>query len=559
MSPLITAPVRKTLAACLVLALGTTAAHAQMRPPESGQLLQQVPPPQNSALSNDTGLDVERPAATPHADSAPFPVTRIEVTGATLLPTADLHALVASGEGTELTLGQLYALAERITRAYRGKGYPLAVAYVPAQKLSGGTVRIAVLEARYDRVILNNRSHTATRVLEATLAPLAKGEPVRQGPLDRSLLLLGDIPGVAVGSLLRPGSEPGTSDLYVNATDLPRYSGVVALDNFGNRYTGRVRAGGGLDVNSLLHQGDLLNISVLTSGSDLKYGRLDYKYLIGGQGAALGATVSSLNYKLGGDLRGLSAHGTAQIQGVYAAYPFIRSTHGNLYGRLSADRRRMSDDVDIIASRSHRHTFGWTATLAGDTRSDTGITNFSVAAAYGRLGFDNPLAEFVDAISTRTRGHYVKWTLSLARLQKLSADNAVYVGFRGQWANRNLDSVEQFYLGGADNVRGYDSGVVAGAQGQMLNVEFRHTLKLALPGTWVATAQADAGHVEVYKHRFADGANSARMMDVGLGLRWSGANQWAVNVDVARPVGARPELAGPTHAVRAWVQVRKGF
>ncbi len=553
------APVKKTLAACLVLALGVTTAHAQVRPPESGQLLQQIPPQQNPALSNDTGLDVQRPAATPRADSAPFHVTRIEVTGATLLPTADLHALVASGEGSELTLGQLYALADRITQAYRAKGYPLASAYVPAQKLSGGTVRIAVLEARYDHVTLDNRSHTSSRVLDATLAPLAKGEPVGQGPLDRSLLLLGDIPGVAVSSLLRPGGEPGTSDLYVNATDLPRYSGVVALDNFGNRYTGRVRAGGGLNVNSLLHQGDLLNASVLTSGSDLKYGRLEYKYLIGGQGTVLGATVSSLNYKLGGGLRGISAHGTAQTQGVYVAHPFIRSTHGNLYGQLSADRRQLSDDVDLIASRSHRHTLGWTATLAGDTRSDSGITNFSVAAAYGRLGFDNPFAEFVDAISTRTRGHYVKWTLSLARLQKLSADNAVYVGFRGQWANRNLDSVEQFYLGGADNVRGYDSGVIAGAQGQMLNLEFRHTLGLSLPGTWVATALADAGRVEVYKDRFAPGANTARLMNVGLGLRWSGANQWAVSADVARPVGSRPALAGPTHAARAWVQVRKGF
>lgn len=558
-TPTTMTPIKKTLGLCLLLALGIDAVHAQSHAPESGQLLQQVPAPASAPASNDPGLHVQRAPTGPRADSAPFQVERIEITGASLLPTSELHALVASGEGRQLTLRQLYQLADRITQAYRAKGYPLASAYVPAQTLSGGTVRIAVLEARYGTVHLDNRGHTANRPLDATLAPLAAGAPVAEGPLDRSLLLLGDIPGVAVNSVLRPGSTPGSSDLYVEATDRPRYTGMLALDDYGNRYTGRVRASGSFDVNGLFHQGDLLDASALSSGPDMKYGRLAYKYLLDGQGTVLGASASSLDYRLGGDLRGLHAHGTARVQGLSLSHPFIRSTRGNLYGQLEFNRRRLDDDLDLLGTRTRRHTNGWTATLAGDTRDAHGITNFNVAGSYGLLGFDDAFAQYIDALSARSRGHYLKWSVSVSRLQQLSANNAIYVGFQGQWANRNLDTSEQFYLGGANNLRGFDTGVIAGSQGQLLNLEFRHTLALSLPGSWMATAFADGGRVTIYKDRFAPGANATHMQDIGLGLRWAGAHQWALSADLAHPVGARPEMAGPAKSMRAWVQLQKGF
>jgi hemolysin activation/secretion protein len=556
-------PVKKTLGVCLMLVLGVDVAHAQTQPqiPQSGQLLQQVPPAPRSPMSNDPGLQVQHADTGTHVDSAPFHVERIEITGATLLPTAQLHALVASGEGRQLTLDQLDRLADRITQAYRSAGYPLASAYVPAQTLSGGTVRLAVLEARYGQVHLDNRSRTSSRVLEATLAPLAPGTPVAESSLDRSLLLLGDIPGVAVDSVLRPGSTPGSSDLFVEATDRPRYSGMLAVDDYGNRYTGRIRVSGVFDINSLLHQGDLLGAQVLTSGPDMKYGRLDYKYLLNGQGTVLGAATSALNYRLGGDLRGLHAHGTAQVNSLYVSHPFIRSVRGNLYGQLGFDRRRLSDDIDLVDAHTRRHSNAWTATLAGDRRDAHSITNFKLAATYGQLGFDDAFAEFVDAVSVRTRGHYLKWTMSLSRLQQLSPRNAIYLGIEGQWANRNLDSAEQFYLGGANNIRGFDTGAASGAQGQMVNLEFRHALSPSLPGNWTATAFADGGRVTIYKDRFAPGPNTMHMQDVGLGLRWTGEHQWAVSADVSHPIGVRPRLAGPgsDRSLRAWVQLQKGF
>ncbi|MBB3228520.1 hemolysin activation/secretion protein [Luteibacter sp. Sphag1AF] len=546
------------LGACILLAIGS-AATAQVRVPQSGDLLRQVAPAPQPKKADDTGLQMAPQSAAQPVDSAPVHVTTIEVTGATLLPGPDLHALVASGEGQDLTIGQLNDLAARITAAYRAHGYPLTVAYLPPQTLSGGTVRIAVQEARLGKVILQNQSKTHDGPLQATLDPLKPGMPVSDHGFDRSLLLLGDIPGVRENSVLRPGDEPGTSDLLVSTEDRPRYTGTVGLDDYGNRYTGRARMSGSFSVNGLFHQGDVLDASALTAGSNMNYGRLGYRYLLNGQGTVVGASVSALDYKLKGDLRVLDAHGTAQVASVFISQPIIRSTDGNLYGQLGYDRRHLNDSIDIVGLRTLRHTNGWTATLAGDQIDAHGVTNFSVAATYGMLGFNDYLAEFIDAISAQTRGHYLKYTLSAARLQVLSENNAIYLGFSGQWSNKNVDTVEQFSLGGPNSLRGYDTGVIAGSQGQMLNLEYRRTLHVGLPGTLIATAFLDGGRVSIYKDRFVPGTNNVHMQDVGVGMRWQNDDQWSVSADLAHPIGARPEMAGETRNLRLWLQVQKGF
>jgi len=567
MTPMrIAVPRRSLLCLALSLALGTTAVQAQTRgtpPPTSGQILQQVTPPSTPTPSSNLGLTVQHPNANRATDTTPFLVRSIEITGNTLLPTDMLHALVASGEGKTLTLNDLDALAERITQAYHDHGYPLDSAYIPAQTLSDGVVRIAVVEARYGKVTLQNQSDVSDRPLNATLAPLQSGQPVTEYTMERSLLLLSDISGASVNSVMRPGSTVGTSDLLVDVTSAPRYTGTLGLDDYGNRYTDRVRLSGSFDVNGLLHQGDLLDLSALSSGSGMNYGRIGYRYLLNGQGTMLGAAVSGLDYHLGNGLSDLHAHGSAQVASVNVLQPFIRNTAYNLYGQIEFDHKRLKDDIDIASIDTNRHTNSWTATLAGDQRDLRGITNFNVSVTYGRLGFDNDAAEFADALGPRTQGSYTKYDFSISRLLQLDPTNALYFGFSGQWANRNLDTSEQFYLGGPNTtVRGYDVGAVAGAQGNLGTIEFRHDMIFQLlPGPWQAAIFVDSGHVQQYKTPFVPGPNSGRVSSVGVGLHWSAPQDWVASVSVATPIGNTPALIGPNAdtSTRFWFSVQKGF
>ena len=141
----------------------------------------------------------------------------------------------------------------------------------------------------------------------------------------------------------------------------------------------------------------------------------------------------------------------------------------------------------------------------------------------------------------------------------LFRSNALYVGFTGQWASKNLDSSEQFFLGGPNTVRGYDVGELTGAQGNLVTIEFRHHLELSWPGAWQVSGFVDSGHVEPYKTTFVPGPNSARMNSAGLGLNWNGPNDWLVSASISVPVGNTPALLNEEYSTRFWLQVQKGF
>ncbi len=550
---------------CSALTLCVPAVHAQTRATapqtNSGQLLQQMQqPPQQP--SSDLDLNIQKQKTQRSEDNSKFYVRSIQISGNQLLPADALHALVASGEGHELSLNDLDDLAEKISSYYHDHGYPLATAYVPAQTLHDGVVRIAVVEARYGKVMLQNQSDVGHYPLSTTLSPLQPGDPVSEYGLERSLLLLSDIPGALVNSVMRPGETEGTSDLLVNVTSAPRYTGTLGMDDYGNSYTNRVRFSGTFDVNGLFHQGDLLDVSGVSSGGDMNYGHVGYRYLLNGQGTTLGLGVSGLDYKLGNGLSDLQAHGTATTQSVNLSQPFIRNTAGNLYAQIEFDHKRLHDDIDIAGIETDRHSNSWVATVAGDQRDTTGVTNFNISGAYGRLYLDNFQTLFSDYFGARTAGSFTKFDYSVSRLQQLNTTNAFYFGFSGQWANKNLDTSEQFYLGGPNTVRGYDVGVVSGAEGNLATIEFRHDLTIAmLPGPWQASAFVDSGHIQAYKTTFFPGPNSARLNSVGLGLHWTAPNDWLVSTSIATPIGNAPALAGPhvNTATRFWLQVQKGF
>lgn len=556
---------RTRISFAVALAAAALAAHGQVRvptPPNSGQLLQQAPQPSLQPPPSNLDLTIQQPKGAPADNTKTFPVRQIEITGNTELPTDMLRAVVAPSEGKNLTLSDLNALADQISDLYHEHGYPLATAYVPAQTIENGVVRIDVAEARYGAVLLNNQSRVSERVLNNTLAALQSGQAVSEFELERTLLLLQDIPGAQVSSTLRPGQQVGTSDLLVDVTPQQRVTGDAGVDNFGDPYSGRVRGSGNLNINGPFDQGDLLDFSALTTGPGMTYGRMDYRYLLNGQGTTLGATVSGLNYHLRNDLSDLDAHGSAFVGGVVLAQPLIRNTRGNLYGQIEYDFRRLNDNIDIIGLQNDRHTNSVTTSLAGDQLDATGVTNARLALTYGVLAANNLQTDIIDQLGADTAGHYVKLALSLSRLQQFTRSDALYFGFSGQTSSKNLDTSEQFYLGGPDSVRGYDVGVLSGSRGYLATVEYRHDATFQnIPGIWQFSVFVDTGWVQQYKNVFVPGPNTGQLSSAGFGVQWNGPYKLLLSASVAFPFGRTPEIlsANANTSVHCWVQLRKAF
>jgi len=419
-----------------------------------------------------------------------------------------------------------------------------------------------VIEARYGKILIDNHSRVSETLLQATLAPLKSGQVIGEVDLDHVLLSLADIPGAMTGATLKPGEVVGTSDLLVQAAPGPAVAGDVTLDNYGNRYTGSARAGGEVALIDPLHHGDVLDASVLTSGKDMNYGRVSYDSVLDGQGTHLGGSYSALHYILGDSLESLEGHGSAQVESLWARQPLVRTRDLNLYAQLQFDRKELRDDIDVSSIRTDRHLYDWVASLSGDMRDailSGGINTWTLGVTSGRVGFDDATAQQADAATARTRGPFSQWDASFARLQRVTSHDGLYLALSGQWASVNLDPSQKMVAGGAYTVRAYDMSALAGDIGVQATAELRHDLAHPWHGQWQAVAFFDSERVRVNKNLWTPGVNEATLSGAGLGLSWTGPDQFSAKTYIAARLGPTPALVGDSPSTRAWFEISKRF
>ena len=527
--------------------------------PDAGSILQEVQPAKPTApSSNGTGLTIEPQKGGKLPTGVSFKVDTIQLSGNTRFDTKTLHALVVDAEGQTLTLVHLDELASRITNYYRSHGFPLARAIIPAQTIQSGTVRIEILEASFGKIHLHNQSRVSDSLLEDTLSSLQSGQIIEQAEMDHALLLLSDIPGIVINSTLKPGDAVGTSDLLVAGRPSSALMANVVLDGYGNRYTGKVRAGATLNLSNPLHYGNLLSINGLSSGSGMNYGRISYESLLSGRGTRLGGAYSNLRYILGGSLVSLLGHGSAEAASLWAKHPLIRSRNINIYAQLQYDQNQLRDHIDIGGLKTDRHLESFAMSISGDARDVLpwgGINTWNLSLVSGRVGFDNRAAQLGDTASAGTQGGFTKWNLNVSHLQSLSQKNMLYFTMSAQGTSTNLDSSEKMALGGPNTVSAYDTGAISGDTGYQGTAEFKHNLD----PHWQAVFFVDSAHLTVNKKIWAAGANSATLSGVGLGLNWTGSNQWSAKASIASPLGSTPQLVANVATTRAWMEISKRF
>lgn len=555
---------KKPLRAAL-LALVPLAVQADPAVPNAGSILQQIQPvtPPKPSSSGNAPI-IQGPDAVKLPDSAPFEVKTVRISGNEVIDTGMLHTLVADAEGKRLTLSQLGDLADRITEYYHWRGYPLARAYIPAQSIESGVVRIEVIEAKYDKIQLDNLSGVDAGLLRETLGTLHGGQIIDQPGLDHALLLLSDIPGVTVNSTLKPGGTVGTSDLQVVVDTAQSVTGNVFVDDYGNRYTGRERLGGSVNWFNPLHHGDLLSLTGLTAGSGLNYQRLSYEMLTNGSGTRLGAAYSALDYHLNGTLSASNSNGTAQISSAWVQHPLVRSLAFNLNLHAQYDHSELHDRTSAL--KTYRHVDAGSVSLSGDTLAGPSFTTWSLGWTGGHVGFDDPTAQAYDRLTLKTEGRFSKWNASLSRQQWLSPKDSLFLAFTGQWTRDNLDSSRKMIAGGPDTVRGYDMGAVSGDSGYIGTAEIRHDLGSGQFGQFHAVGFIDSARVTINQHPTSSDANRVTLSSVGAGVTWLAPNQSRASANplnarifVATPVGSVPALLGKTNNARVWLEIGMGF
>lgn len=554
----------KPVVIALILAIPFMSVNA-VAAPDAGSILQQIKPAIPDLPKSALSVVVEKPEVPSKDNAVPGQVQNtlfiktIVITGNTKIDTKTLHNLVAQYEGKNNTVADLKVMTGIITNYYHSKGFPLARTILPRQNIQDGVLTVEIAEAKYSKVILVNNSSVNSSLLQSTLAPLKSGEVVSQAGLDHQLILLSDIPGVIVNAILKPGAEVGSSDLEVTTTPSQSLFGNVAIDNFGNSYTGRPRVNGSINKTDPfgLGLGDVLSLNGLSSGSGLNYGRMAYESVLNGDGTRAGTSYSALQYKLGGAAAPTNSDGSAQVAQVWVKHPFLRTRNLNVYGQLRLDKLTLRDHHLDNTLNSDRSLTNGTLAFNSDLRENVllgGVETFDVGLTTGSVTHDN--ADYVGDVTTK--GNFSKLNINATALQRINTSNTAFLSVSTQFASKNLDPSQKLTVGGSNTVRAYDAGSISGDSGYLVTAELRHDLGHYY-GNWTTTLFMDGASLTVNKDSLTADVNTATLMGVGTGINWVGASNYTASAYLATPVGSVPTIVATQNSVRLWVEMGKRF
>jgi hemolysin activation/secretion protein len=548
-----------------VALLATSSALAQQAP-DAGRLLEQTRPAQPAPAPARPLLPAPAAAPALPADNTPVAVSRFVFEGNQVFAPEQLAYLLKDQTGSAVPFGQLRAALSRINNLYASQGYFLARAVIPRQDVagSGGALRIQILEGRLGRVS-GNLNPAQTALAQSTLAAqgVREGIALKQAPLERSLLLIGERLGGEAPASLSPGSGTGSTDIALQAPAATRpWNAQISLDNAGNRYSGQIRALADLSARDLASLGDALALRTQLAAG-LRFTALSYSLPLGHDGLRIEPSFSRLSYDLCCQFAPLEAKGKASTMALALRYPIILRADHSL-GLEAGWQRRHSVDETIGGITSDKIT----------TPLSLGMSFTHSGAASGRL-LQNGRLQFISGKldqrvfpNVNNPKSYRKLRADYAATWLAAADQQWLFKASAQAALTNLDSSEKFSLGGANGVRGWPAGEASGDSGAILSAEWR---KQILNTGWQFSAFADAGQITQHKNLWptalpAGQPNSYNLSSIGAGLAYRSSAGWSISAQLAKGLGNNPGKSaaglnsdGRSRNTQLWVNASWGF
>lgn len=504
----------------LMLALSASWSATAANLPDAGRLLQEnAPQIEAPRVSPEISIEAPAPGAVVPGGIS-VTLQSIDISGNTLYDAATLTTALGDVIGKSYDLAGFKGQANQITAYYRAHGYPFARAFIPAQPMTDGNLKIEVVEGRYGAAqAVGDESLTARA--QTYLEVLQPGSVIESRQLERVTLILDDLPGIKAVPVIRPGQEVGSGDLNVKIERDSRIGGDVSVDNYGSRYTGRNRVRANMHIDSPFTLGDQITASGLYTEENMWLGSLGYSLPLGSRGLRGNVSYAQTYYELGKEFTNLAAHGTAKVSSAGLSYPLLRSQQANLSLAANYQYKDLNDRQDVTSSNSSKNSNSLPLTLSFDMRDNIGgggITYGGIGWTHGNLKLDSALTA-TDQSSAKTAGSFNKLNLDLVRLQSLPANFTLFGRVSAQWADKNLDSSESFGLGGSSGVRAYPTGEGYGDEGWLGQLELRYNATLANAATLSPYAFYDSGRLKINHTTWDSSINHRKISGVGLGVR----------------------------------------
>ncbi|WP_292904446.1 ShlB/FhaC/HecB family hemolysin secretion/activation protein [Niveispirillum sp.] len=482
--------VLETAAVLVILTAGAVPALAQQQVQptlpsgaEPGRGLPQpvmpTPSAPGQAIAVPRASAAEAPAG---AENFTLRLNSVLIEGNTAFDAEALRPLYADLIGKDVTVRDLFNVANEIELRYRNAGYVTSRVIVPEQTIEDGRFRISVVEGSITDIVYADDIGPARDTVERLLEPLRGIKPINIAMIERRLLLANDLPGMTVRGSLEPSPDVLGGSIIVVKAERKLIDASLTYDNRNSPYLGSSQLIASVTANSIASHADRLGLSAKMSTPARRSWMVagNYQASLGSNGLTVGLSSSYANSAPGRELKQLEIDSEVVAEVATISYPLIRSRMENL--RLVGEFEYRNVKTDLSGTAFNEDRLRILRTGVSYDRSDNwyGITAARVTLhqgldVLGANGHGAPLA-------SRTAGHseYLKVTADLTRVQQLPHDFSVLATLTSQFTRTPLLASEEIALGGPNFGRGYNDGEISGDNGWAGSLELRYSPALSL-------------------------------------------------------------------------------
>jgi hemolysin activation/secretion protein len=433
-------------------------------------------------------------AAPEHAKTIFLELKGVRFDGATAFSTTQLSELYAKYLNTKVSLDLAWKIAAELTELYRKNGYFLSIAYVPAQQVKDGIIKIKVVEGYVGAVQLQG-DFADNYVVRQHIAHLKAQHPIKASDLESFILRIRDLGGLSFKGVLASVKEEvkelveyrnsSSTDAAVieevieegavklvlvpSRTD---WKATVSFDNYGSMFY------------------NPHNLSIYTQHSFLPLHQTSISGLLSVpteqfQFASVDHTINILrnvNLDMHAEkqaseptytLKKLKMTGAAEAYGVALNYSLFRQRNFNMSFKLALDARDgqskslgFVNNVDKMRAVRFGTNVDWIDSFYG-------FSHLSVRATQGLkgMGASKPGKK---TVRENTKPDFFKVDASIARLQGINKHWFIYGSLAGQHSKDVVFSSEEFGYGGRQFGRAFDSNDFKGFKGYAYSLELRY-------------------------------------------------------------------------------------
>jgi hemolysin activation/secretion protein len=490
--------------------------------------------------------------------TARFDIATFDVVGSSILGTDELRALVAPFTGPRREYGDVQRAVEAIEFAYRRRGYSAVHVHTPEQELTGGTVRLDVVEATVGTVKLEAvPQHFNAENFRAALPALVEGASPNARDLSAQIALANENPARQLEVVLGVGARENTVDARLRFEEHNPLKLSFSLDNTGSAQTGDYRLGVALQHANLFNRDHVATFAYQTSPEkpdQVRIFSLSYRLPVYAWPGAFDLILARSTVDAGNTpttAGPLTFAGRGRVFGLRYTHPLPRQ--GDLMQKLvfGFDVRANDNSCSLgsfgaagcgsagvdVTQRPLSFTYHRTQVGPGRaTEFNLGIAANLKGGGHGgdkdfRAARPSPLGRGgADADYTVVRGGF-------SHLQIFNGDWQARLVGSAQWAPRALIAQEQMGLAGNGSVRGFHEREVARDMGVQASVEGYTPNLIDGTGSLRALAFLDGAHGR--NHLLPGEVQEKRgLASWGLGLRYGHGRDLSARLDLAQVLSA---------------------